>query len=151
MTTGNLKSGAAPGTRGNGSVIPNCTVLKLDFGPEIEGNFAFLWGGFWGRRLPAAGARQRLLTRSPLPLPLRAPDRLRLSNSSYETGYETPPETKLETKVFTKLFRFCFLPSSSFLGISNDTKFGYETPMWVFVGTFVSEFRIRTSFPPIQN
>ena len=53
-------------------------------------------------------------------------------------------------KGVTKLFRFCVLAQFIFLGIS-DTKLGYETPMWVFVGTFISEFRIRTSFPPIQN
>ncbi len=45
---------------------------------------------------------------------------------------------------------FLFPARFIFLGIS-DTKLGYETPMWVFVGTFVSEFCIRTSFPPIQN
>ena len=75
---------------------------------------------------------------------------VRPSNSSYETRIRNSPEIKFETKLFTKLFRFCVLAQFIFLGVS-DTKLGYETSMWVFVGTFVSEFRIRTSFPPIRN
>jgi hypothetical protein len=59
-------------------------------------------------------------------------------------GNETRNEIIYETVSFLCLAQFVVL------GIS-DTKLGYETPMWVFVGTFISEFRIRTSFPPIQN
>jgi hypothetical protein len=50
--------------------------------------------------------------------------------------------------------RFLFLAQLTFLGVQlqvSDTKLGYATPMWVFFGTFLSEFRIRVSFPPIRN